>query len=32
MYSTYTDVSERSDAQAIVDSTPSAVVDAYNAL
>jgi hypothetical protein len=27
-----TDVSERSDAQAIVDSTPSAVVDAYNAL
>ena len=27
-----TDVSERSDAQAIVDATPSAVVDAYNAL
>jgi hypothetical protein len=27
-----TDVSERTDAQAIVDATPSAVVDAYNAL
>jgi hypothetical protein len=27
-----TDVSERSDAQAIVDATPTAVVDAYNAL
>jgi len=27
-----TDVSERTDAQAVVDATPSAVVDAYNAL
>ena len=27
-----TDVSERTDAQAIVDSTPQAVIDAYNAL